>query len=66
MLTEMFAFIDLDMNVVQLYGSCPHDTESLLKTKQMAKNTLKVKMNSTSLEAIKIIVPWTYLHKCKM
>ena len=44
-------------------GSCPHDTESIFKTKQMAESTLKVKMNNTSLEAIKIIGPWAYLNK---
>ena len=49
MLTEMFAFIDLDMKVA--IGSCPHDTQSLLKTKQMAKSTDSdlVKMNSIVL-----------------
>ena len=41
MLTEMFAFI----------------TQSLLKTKQMAKSTVKVKMNSKSWEAIKMSGP---------
>ena len=52
MLTEMFAFWFI--------------TQSLLKTKQMAKSTLKVKINSKSWEAIKMIGPWTYLHKYKM
>ena len=30
-------------------------------TKQMAKSTLKVKMNIKSWEAVKMIGPWTYL-----
>ena len=49
------AHSNLDMNVV--IGSCPHDTQSLLKTKRMVKSTLNVKIKSKSLEAIKIIGP---------
>ena len=41
---------------------CIHNA-NLFKTKQMAKSTLKVKMNGKSWEAIKMIGPWTYLHK---
>ena len=50
MLTEMFAFWFI--------------TQSLLKTKQMAKSTLKVKINSKSWEAIKMIGPCTST-RCK-
>ena len=49
--------IHLSRHEFSTIGLCPHDIVSLLKTKQMAKSTLKVKMNSKSLEAIKIIGP---------
>ena len=42
-----------------------HDTQNLLKTKQIAKPALKVKINSMLLKAIKIIGPWMYLYMYK-